>query len=205
MQHIKKIRNKCKKINNLLRCLAGQDWGANRRAMLSIYRALLRSVWDYGCLAYMSASETRLKELEREQAQGIRTCTGALKTSPISALQVEVSEMPLKIRRDQIMLTYWANLEGHGTLHPTKAILQESWEHWGIKVRSFGKVCKEVAQKLGLTGLKISRTVPTSVISPWKFYTPAIDMQLLEKNQKQYQKSAGMDNCTKLYQSTISR
>lgn len=120
----------------------------------------MRSVLDYGCLAYMSASETRLKELDRQQTQAIRTCTGA------SALQVEVSEMPLKIRRDQIMLTYWANLEGHGTLHPTKAILQESWKHRGIKVRSFGKVCKDVAQKLGLTGLKISRTVPVSVISP---------------------------------------
>lgn len=38
----------------------------------------------------MDASETRLKELDR---QAIRACTGAFKTSPISALQVEISEM----------------------------------------------------------------------------------------------------------------
>lgn len=101
---LKKIRNKCKKINNLLRCLAGQDWGANRRAMLSIYRALMRSVLDYGCLTYISASETTLKELDREQTQAIRTCTGAFKTSPIPTLHEEVSEMPLKIRRDQIIV-----------------------------------------------------------------------------------------------------
>ena len=32
-QHIKKIINKCKKVNNLLRCPAGQDWGANRKSL----------------------------------------------------------------------------------------------------------------------------------------------------------------------------
>lgn len=87
----------------------------------------MRSVLDYGCLAYMSASETNLKKLDREQSQAVRTCTGAFKTSPISVLQVEVGEMPLGIRRDQIMLTYWVSLEGHGALHPTRAILNECW------------------------------------------------------------------------------
>ena len=73
----------------------------------------MRSILDYGCLAYKSAS------------QAIRTCTEAFKTSPISALQVEVSDMLLRIRTDQIMAAYWVSFEGHGALHPTKATLQE--------------------------------------------------------------------------------
>ena len=65
---------------------------------------------------HMSVSETNLKKLDREQSQAICTCTGAFKTSPISALQVEVGKMPLRVRRDQIMLAYWVNFEGHSQL-----------------------------------------------------------------------------------------
>ena len=72
-------------------------------------------------------------------------------------------------------------------MHLTRAILQECWEHREIKVRSFGWVGKEMAQ-IRLTGLSISSTVPKSVIPPWKFYTPATDMQLLEKNKNNTKK-----------------
>lgn len=49
-QHIEKVQNKCKKMNNLLRCLSGRDWGAARGALLKIYEALMRStfrLWMY--------------------------------------------------------------------------------------------------------------------------------------------------------------
>ncbi len=50
-QHIDKVRNKCKKVNDVLRCLSGQDWGASRAMLINIYQALLRAALDYGCLA----------------------------------------------------------------------------------------------------------------------------------------------------------
>ncbi len=96
-QQIDKIKLKCKKINNVLRCLTGLDWGETRSSLRKIYWALMRSTFDYGCIAYMSASETNLKKLDIEQAQALRICSGAFKSSPVAALQVEIGEMPLSI------------------------------------------------------------------------------------------------------------
>ena len=122
--HIGKDQNKCKKVNNVLRCLAGQEWGASRSSPLNIYWALMRPVFDDGCVAFMAEAESNLKKLDVLQAQALRICSGAFKTSPVSAMQVEMGEMPLRIRRVKLMLAYWVNLQGHSDSHPVKSIFE---------------------------------------------------------------------------------
>ncbi len=97
--HIDYIGKKCSKILNLMRCVVGQEWGANKQSMITLYCALLRSVLDYGCIVYGSASISMLKKLDLIQARALRCITGAIKTTPISAMQVEIGESPLDIRR----------------------------------------------------------------------------------------------------------
>ena len=43
-EHIKYIEDKCKKRLNLMRAVAGNSWGASKKALLTIYRSLIRSV-----------------------------------------------------------------------------------------------------------------------------------------------------------------
>lgn len=57
----------------------------------------MRSTMDYGCIAYMSAAECHLKKIDVDQAQALRTCSGAFRTSPVAAIQVEMGEQPLRI------------------------------------------------------------------------------------------------------------
>lgn len=83
---IDKVQNKCKKLNNLLRCLSGRDWGAARGALMKIYEAIMRSTLDYGCIAYLSAAECHLAKLDRE-SQGLKICSGAVKASQVAALR----------------------------------------------------------------------------------------------------------------------
>ncbi len=52
--------------------------------------ALIRSVLDYGCVVFGSAAQSQLKKLDVVQAQALRLCCGAFKTTPVSALQVEM-------------------------------------------------------------------------------------------------------------------
>ncbi len=61
---------------------------------------------DYGSIVYDSAAKTLLKKLDVILAQALRLCCGAFKTTPVSALQVEVGEMPLQIRRKQLKMNY---------------------------------------------------------------------------------------------------
>lgn len=94
-EHIKYTVYKCKKVLNVMRCLAGLEWGACFSALKYIYIALIRSKLDYGCTVYGSAAKSVLTELDVVQARALRICLGAIRTSPVCALQVEAGEMPL--------------------------------------------------------------------------------------------------------------
>lgn len=59
-------------------------------------------------------TKTVLKEydkLEVVQAQAWRLCCGAIKATPVSALQVEVGEIHFRFK--QFMMNYWVNVQGH--------------------------------------------------------------------------------------------
>lgn len=105
-----------------------------------IYDALIKSVIDYGCIAYRDAARATLAKLDVVQTQALRIFTGAFHMSPAVAMQVEMGEMPLQLRREQLAANYWANLQGQGRSHPTRAVMQVCWEHERVKNHSFGWV-----------------------------------------------------------------
>ena len=55
--HVAYIVDKCRKRLNLMRMISGQTFGSSKKCLLTIYRALIRSVLDYGCIAFDSMSE----------------------------------------------------------------------------------------------------------------------------------------------------
>lgn len=176
--HIMKIIDKCKKGLNVLKCLAGSDWGADRSSLLYIYDALIRSVFDYGCMAYRSAAESNLKLLDAIQAQALRVCCGAVRSSPVASLQVETAEMPLHFRRLALSAVYWSNLKGHKESHPTVSVLHDCSTPLHGPSRSFGCLSNSEAGEMGLRGCVFSSTVPISVVPPWMFPLPSVDLTL---------------------------
>lgn len=111
--NINKMEDKCKKSINVMRCLTGREWGASRSSLKSIYVALIRSVLDYGSIMVGSAAKSLLMRLEVIQNQALRICCGTFKTSSVPAIQVEMGELPLELRRIQLIANYWAGLQGH--------------------------------------------------------------------------------------------
>ena len=47
--HVSNVVDRTKSACNLMRSVSGQSWGASKKALLTIYRALIRSRLDYGC------------------------------------------------------------------------------------------------------------------------------------------------------------
>ena len=125
--NITRIEEKSKKVIHVMRCLTGREWGASSSSLKIIYVSLIRSVLDYGSIVYGSAAKSLLSKLDVIQTQ--RVCSGAFKSLPITALQVDLGEMPLSLRRKQLMANYWVNLKGHNDSHPTKGVLEECWEN----------------------------------------------------------------------------
>lgn len=177
--HIDSVVSKCKKVINVMRCLAGTEWGADRAALRTLYIGLIRSVLDYGYVAYGSASKSVLAKLDKIQAEALRICSGAFKTTSVPALQVEMGEMPLELRRQQIMMTYWANLQGH-TNHPTSKAIEPCWEHEKSPSKSFGWVLRETARGMGLLERSFSPSVVLAAIPPWLLSQPHVDLKLLD-------------------------
>ena len=121
--HIAYIEDKCRKRLNLLRMVSGQTWGASKKSLLTIYKALIRSVLDYGSIAYNTTSAANKLRLDRIQSAALRIACGACCSTAVAALQVETGEMPLELRRQQQELNYAIKLRNFNE-HPTQRILQ---------------------------------------------------------------------------------
>ena len=104
--HIKNLILSCQKGLNLLKILSNKSWGADTTVLLKIYRSIIRSKIDYGCIAYNSATNTILKKLDTVQNSALRISLGAYRTSPIGSLQCEASEPPLSKRRAYLSISY---------------------------------------------------------------------------------------------------
>ena len=74
------------------------DWGADKKVLLRLYRSLIRSKLDYGCVVYGSARKSYLSKLDTIHNQGLRLALGAFKTSPINSLYIEANEPSLNLK-----------------------------------------------------------------------------------------------------------
>ena len=108
--HITSLKSRCTKSLDLIKVLSNTTWGADRKVLLRLYRALIRSKLDYGCIVYGSARPSYIKRLDTVHNQGLRLCLGAFRTSPVQSLYVEANEPPLGMRRTRLSLQYCVKL-----------------------------------------------------------------------------------------------
>ncbi|XP_042904076.1 uncharacterized protein [Parasteatoda tepidariorum] len=115
--HIKHLRKTCGLKLNLLKVLTNSSWGADTGAMLKIYKCIIRSKLDYGCVVSGSTRKSGPKYLDTIHNSGIRIATGAFRTSPIKSLNVLYHEPTLAQRRNKLTLRYYFHIKSHHT-HP---------------------------------------------------------------------------------------
>ena len=107
LPHIQHLKDKCcTKALNLLRVVAHTTWGADQQTLIRLYRSLIRSKLDYGCVVYGSARGCYLCMLDPIQNHALRLCLNAYRTSPSSSLSVLASEPPLYTRRKRLSMQY---------------------------------------------------------------------------------------------------
>ena len=109
--HIKNLKARCLKSLDILKALSHTSWGADRKHMLLLYKALVFSKLSYGCEVYSSATEGRLKTLDSIHNAGIRIASGAFKSSPISSMLVDSGELPLDLCRKSILIKYFFRVQ----------------------------------------------------------------------------------------------
>ena len=61
---------KCQKTSNVLKLLSHTDWGGDKKTLLNLYRSLVGSKLDYGCIIYGSARKSYLKKVRQYSSSG---------------------------------------------------------------------------------------------------------------------------------------
>ncbi len=104
-----------------------------------------------------------------------------MKSTPTKAIQVELGEVPLDLRRDKLMLTYWCRLCGCGNENPTNSVIKECWEYNSFN--GFGWVTKAKAEEYRLDSICFN-TPPVSNIPIWLFPKTEVDLNIMELKDK---------------------
>ena len=122
--HLKYVKKKALKALNILKCIGNTEWGADRKVMLRLYRSLIRSKLDYGCIVYGSARKSYLQMLYPIHNQGLRLCLGAFRTSPVESVYVDAHEPSLGARRAKLSLQYATKIK---LLHIMRCLIIHIW------------------------------------------------------------------------------
>jgi ribonuclease HI len=94
--------NRCQAGLNAMRAVSRVWWGSHPRILKLMYNSLIRSQLDYCGFLMSPLSKTNCKKMDRVQYEALRIVLGAMKSSPVEALQVEAAEPPLDIRRQYL-------------------------------------------------------------------------------------------------------
>lgn len=165
--HVENLRAECLQRLNLIKALANYDWGADRDSLLTVYKAIVRSKIDYGCIAYATACPTILKKIDPIHNAAMRLITGAHRTSPTASILAEAGEPPLKIRRTKLILNYTINIANQPS-HPTFKNLFEKNSNTP-RLRAHSPFASFIQTLLNTTQLTIPEiaTATYSNIPPW--------------------------------------
>ena len=106
--HIADLKQRCSRRINILKCIAGREWGADRRTLLHLYTTLIRPILDFNAFLFGNISQTQSNKLESIQNSALRVAIGALRTTPIKNLNIETNIPPLVRRREYQLLRYLA-------------------------------------------------------------------------------------------------
>ena len=104
--HIQDLKIRCGKALDIIKCLSSTRWGSNCNILLYLYRTLVWSKLDYGCIVHRSAPKSYLNLLNPVHHQGIRLATGAFRSSPMESLYVEAGEPSLDHRQIKLALQF---------------------------------------------------------------------------------------------------
>ena len=156
-----------------------------KKVLLIIYRSLIRSILDYGAIALDSMSNGNKERLDSIQAQALRIACGAARSTATAALQVEMGEPPLQIRRLQLQLQYAVKVKALKD-HPAKKVFEP---HWTARNKKFDINTKPIYYKvvefIAKTEVTESEHVRPITDPPWRRKQCHVDTSISKAGTKE--------------------
>jgi hypothetical protein len=99
--HFQNVAEKAKKRIRLMQRAAGVSWGAKVNTIMLTYRTYVRPIVEYGTEVFATTADNRIEILNKVQNQALRIASGAVKTTPIVAMEAYCKVEPLLQRLHQ--------------------------------------------------------------------------------------------------------
>ena len=179
--HIKYLKNKSTRAQQLLRVVAHTEWGADRQTLIKLYRTLLRSQLDYGIFVYRSARKSYLKQLDPIHHGSLRLILGAFRTSPIDSLYTEAHEASLQIRSEKLALQYYTKLKSSPSNPAYDCTFDPKYRQYFDQkeksIRPFGLRMEPILKEATIALVNIHKSILPQ-IPPWIIKNPKVNLQL---------------------------
>ena len=111
---------------NIVKELARTKCGMNKQTLRQLYMGYIRLTLEYSSVALSTGTHTNLATLDKVLNQTLRFVSGAMRTTPTSACEIECNIEQLDIRRDDAIVTTYERRQ-RLEHHPNKALIQT----WG--------------------------------------------------------------------------
>jgi ribonuclease HI len=187
-RHIGKLVERLRGLNNIMRYIRGQGWGASTRTLITFYKSFIRGVIDYGSVVYDSAPSTSKKKIDKVQNLALRCIAYMPQSCSTEALEVVLGIHPLELRRKELRLNVAVKVKQEID-HPMKEAFSQnplipgerdiSKEHYPIGWKTVDEITEdpdltEMVQKIATH----RETVPT-----WELVKPDLDVSLAKKEK----------------------
>ena len=187
--HLKYVKKRALKALNILKVIGNTEWGADRKVMLRIYRSLVKSKLDYGCIVYGSAHKSYLQMLDPVHNQGLRLCLGAFRTSPVESLYIDAHKPYLGARCAKLSLQYASKIRSV-IKHPTRDAVFDNkymkfFDSRPNAIRTFGLRIKQFLTASNIDFSDILETPSYFVLPPWCMKPPKIVLDLVHLKKDQ--------------------
>lgn len=188
LPHINILKKKASGALNILKVRSRKHWGSDRSCLLQVYRSVVRSCLDYGCIVYGSARQSYLKRLDPVHNLGLRLSSGAYRTSPISSLYVETNEPPLTYRRLMLTCSYILKIRSlpKHLCYPivTKCPSRTLFNNKPQAIRPLLLRFEEKCQELGMLDTLPGTAHKTKQLPPWYTFPAVCDFTLTHFQKK---------------------
>src|SRR5436190_10385734 len=118
--HVEKKIASAQKILMQIERLSNTEKGLSFQAMRQLYIACISSVADYGVPIWWDNQKHLLEKFQKLQNQTLRKILDTFKTSPISAMEIEASISPPKVRFNRICKNYALRILQMHDKHPIR-------------------------------------------------------------------------------------
>ena len=157
--------------------------GNKKSVLLTIYKALILSRIDYCCFIYENCSHSQTKKLDTIQYKSLLLATGGMKGTALNALLGECCELPLELRRKNLVLKYLLKIY----LNPknSASIVLKDTKYYQMGFKAYSPYTNLLDNFFSDLGVELNTVNQVSYnASPWSEMYSRVDMSYEFSNTK---------------------